>query len=78
MSHHTVTIKGKPFPLEGELPKIGEKAPEFTATAKDGRASANTEVMVRPTAAIFNTSILVTPERGWAGSRIPRGTGTRA
>jgi len=35
MSHHTVTIKGKPFPLEGELPKIGEKAPEFTATAND-------------------------------------------
>jgi len=35
MSHHTVNMKGTPLPLEGELPKIGEKAPEFTAAAND-------------------------------------------
>jgi thioredoxin-dependent peroxiredoxin len=35
MSQHTVNMKGTPLPLEGELPKIGEQAPEFTAAAND-------------------------------------------
>jgi len=31
----TVTLKGTPFQTTGELPKIGEKAPEFTLTGLD-------------------------------------------
>lgn len=35
MSHHTVTMKGNPMPLEGTLPEIGKPAPDFTATANN-------------------------------------------
>jgi len=35
MSHHTVTIKGNPVPLEGTLPEVGKPAPAFAATAND-------------------------------------------
>jgi thiol peroxidase len=35
MSHHTVTIKGNPVPLEGTLPEVGKPAPGFKATAND-------------------------------------------
>jgi len=35
MSHHTVTMKGNPLPLEGHLPAIGKPAPDFTAAANN-------------------------------------------
>ena len=35
MSHHTVTMKGNPFKLEGTLPEIGKPAPDFTAAANN-------------------------------------------
>ena len=31
----TVTLKGNPIQTSGNLPKVGEKAPEFTLTATD-------------------------------------------
>jgi thioredoxin-dependent peroxiredoxin len=31
----TVTLKGNPFQTIGELPKVGDKAPEFSLTAND-------------------------------------------
>lgn len=31
----TVTFQGNPLHLEGELPQVGAKAPEFTLTAQD-------------------------------------------
>ncbi len=31
----TVTLKGNPIQTSGELPKVGEKAPEFSLTAND-------------------------------------------
>ncbi|MBS0621594.1 MAG: thiol peroxidase [Verrucomicrobia bacterium] len=31
----TVTFKGKPVPINGQLPKVGAKAPPFTLTRQD-------------------------------------------